>query len=76
MVTFARRAQNQAAAELTTILAGAPAGGAPSLAGGFPNPATFPSELLDELVARLVRDEPAWRSSTRPARASPACAST
>ena len=57
MVTFARRAQNQAAAELTTILAGAPAG-VLSLAGGFPNPATFPSELLDELVARLVRDEP------------------
>ena len=57
MVTFARRAQNQAAAELTTILAGAP-DGVLSLAGGFPNPATFPSELLGELVARLVRDEP------------------
>jgi 2-aminoadipate transaminase len=56
MVTFARRAQNQAAAELTTILAGAPEG-VLSLAGGFPNPATFPSELLDEIVARLVRDE-------------------
>ena len=56
MVTFARRAQNQAAAELTTILAGSPAG-VLSLAGGFPNPATFPSELLDEIVARLVRDD-------------------
>ena len=56
MVTFARRAQNQAAAELTTILAGSPEG-VLSLAGGFPNPATFPSELLDEIVAKLVRDE-------------------
>src|SRR5919106_725657 len=56
MVTFARRAQNQATAELTTILAGSPAG-VLSLAGGFPNPATFPSELLDEIVARLVRDD-------------------
>jgi 2-aminoadipate transaminase len=56
MVTFARRAQNQAAAELTTILAGSPAG-VLSLAGGFPNPATFPAELLDEIVARIVRDD-------------------
>jgi 2-aminoadipate transaminase len=56
MVTFARRAQNQAAAELNTILAGAPEG-VLSLAGGFPNPATFPSELLGEIVARLVRDD-------------------
>ena len=56
MVTFARRAQNQSAAELTTILAGSPEG-VLSLAGGFPDPATFPSELLDEIVAKLVRDE-------------------
>jgi 2-aminoadipate transaminase len=56
VVTFARRAQNQAAAELTTILAGSPEG-VLSLAGGFPNPATFPSELLNEIVARIVRDD-------------------
>jgi 2-aminoadipate transaminase len=56
VVTFARRAQNQND-ELTTILAGAPAG-VLSLAGGFPNPATFPSGLLDELTARVLRDEP------------------
>jgi 2-aminoadipate transaminase len=56
VVTFARRAQNQND-ELTTILAGAPEG-VLSLAGGFPNPATFPSELLDELTARVLRDEP------------------
>jgi 2-aminoadipate transaminase len=57
MVTFARRAQNQAAAELTTILAGVP-DGVLSLGGGFPNPATFPTALLDDIVGRLVRDEP------------------
>ncbi len=56
MVTFARRAQNRSD-ELTTILAGAPEG-VLSLAGGFPNPATFPSGLLDELTARVLRDEP------------------
>jgi 2-aminoadipate transaminase len=56
MVTFARRAQNQSA-ELTAILAGSPEG-VLSLAGGFPNPATFPAELLDEIVAKVVRDEP------------------
>jgi 2-aminoadipate transaminase len=56
MVTFARRAQNQSD-ELTAILAGSPEG-VLSLAGGFPNPATFPAELLDEIVQQVVRDEP------------------
>jgi 2-aminoadipate transaminase len=56
MVTFARRAQNQSD-ELTAILAGSPEG-VLSLAGGFPNPATFPIEVLDEIVAKVVRDEP------------------
>src|SRR5918996_5517670 len=55
MVPFARRAQNQSA-ELTAILAGSPEG-VLSLAGGFPNPATFPTEVLDEIVARIVRDD-------------------
>lgn len=57
MITFARRAQNQSD-ELTAILAGSPPG-VLSLAGGFPNPATFPTEVLDEIVAKVVRDEPA-----------------
>jgi 2-aminoadipate transaminase len=55
-VGFARRTRSASAAELTTILAGSPPG-VLSLAGGFPNPATFPSELLDEVVARLVRED-------------------
>jgi 2-aminoadipate transaminase len=55
-VAFARRTRGLGAAELNTILAGAPPG-ALSLAGGFPNPATFPTEVLDEIVMRLVRDD-------------------
>ena len=54
---FARRAQNRGAAELQTILAGPPPG-ALSMSGGFPNPATFPTDDLDEIVARLLHDEP------------------
>jgi 2-aminoadipate transaminase len=54
---FARRAQNRGAAELATILAGPPPG-ALSMSGGFPNPETFPTSDLDEIVARLLRDEP------------------
>ena len=54
--SFARRTRSAGAAELNTILAGAPPG-VLSLAGGFPNPATFPTEMLDEIVMRLVRDD-------------------
>jgi 2-aminoadipate transaminase len=54
---FARRAQNRGAAELQTILAGPPPG-ALSMSGGFPNPDTFPTEDLDQIVAKLLRDEP------------------
>jgi 2-aminoadipate transaminase len=55
-VAFARRTRGLGAAELNTILAGAPPG-VLSLAGGFPNPATFPTEVLDEIVMRLVRED-------------------
>jgi 2-aminoadipate transaminase len=57
MFEFAQRAQNRGSAELATILAGPPPG-ALSMSGGFPNPATFPTADLDEIVARLLRDEP------------------
>jgi 2-aminoadipate transaminase len=43
--------------ELATILAGAPPG-VLSLAGGFPNPDTFPTAEIAEIVARLMRDDP------------------
>jgi 2-aminoadipate transaminase len=55
---FSQRALNQGDTELATILAGSPPG-VLSLSGGFPNPATFPTEALDEIVARLLRDDPA-----------------
>jgi 2-aminoadipate transaminase len=42
--------------ELATILAGAPPG-VLSLAGGFPNPSTFPTAAIEEIVARLLRDD-------------------
>jgi 2-aminoadipate transaminase len=54
---FSRRALNQGDAELATILAGSPPG-VLSVSGGFPNPATFPTEALDEIVAGLLRDDP------------------
>jgi 2-aminoadipate transaminase len=44
--------------ELATILAGAPPG-VLSLAGGFPNPRTFPTADIAEIVQRLVRDDAA-----------------
>jgi 2-aminoadipate transaminase len=53
---FARRTHARGGAELTTILAGTPPG-VLSMAGGFPNPETFPTDVLDEIAARLLRDD-------------------
>jgi 2-aminoadipate transaminase len=53
---LARRALNRGDAELTAILAGTPPG-VLSLTGGFPNPETFPSGVLEEIAMRLLRDE-------------------
>lgn len=55
---FARRTRLRGGDELTAILAGGPPG-ALSMMGGFPNPATFPSEEVDEIAARLVREDAA-----------------
>ena len=55
-VEFARRAQARASAELTAILAGSPPG-VLSMTGGFPNPKTFPTDVLDDIVRRLLRDD-------------------
>ncbi|HEX8103667.1 MAG TPA: PLP-dependent aminotransferase family protein [Solirubrobacteraceae bacterium] len=54
---FSRQARSGGDAELTAILAGAPPG-VLSLSGGFPHPATFPTAVLDDIVARLLRDDP------------------
>jgi 2-aminoadipate transaminase len=53
---FARRARDRGAAELAAILAGTPPG-VLSMTGGFPNLAAFPADVLEEIVARLVRDD-------------------
>src|SRR5215216_3402546 len=55
---FARRARLRGGDELTAILAGSPPG-VLSMTGGFPNPATFPTDELDEIAARLVREDAA-----------------
>jgi 2-aminoadipate transaminase len=56
--TFARRTRLRGGDELTAILAGSPPG-VLSMTGGFPNPATFPTDELDEIAARLVREDAA-----------------
>src|SRR5918998_1063647 len=58
MPEFARRTRTRGGGELTAILAGNPPG-VLSMTGGFPNPATFPTDELDELAARLVREDAA-----------------
>jgi len=55
---FARRTRLRGGDELTTILAGSPPG-VLSMTGGFPNPATFPTDEVDEIAARLLRDDAA-----------------
>jgi 2-aminoadipate transaminase len=55
---FARRTRLRGGAELSAILAGSPPG-VLSMTGGFPNPATFPTDEVDELAARLVRQDAA-----------------
>src|SRR4051794_9171515 len=51
------RARAGADPELAIILAGPPPGTL-GMTGGFPNAATFPTEELAEIAARVVRDEP------------------
>src|SRR5215212_4364185 len=55
---FARRTRLRGGDELTTILSGSPPG-VLSMTGGFPNAATFPTGELDEIAARLVREDAA-----------------
>jgi 2-aminoadipate transaminase len=55
---FARRTRLPGGNELATILAGSPPG-VLSMTGGFPNPATFPSDELDEIAGRLLREDAA-----------------
>jgi 2-aminoadipate transaminase len=56
--TFARRTRVSGGSELATILAGSPPG-VLSMTGGFPNPATFPTDELDDIAGRLLREDAA-----------------
>jgi 2-aminoadipate transaminase len=53
---FARRTHLAGGSELAAILAGSPPG-VLSMTGGFPNAATFPTDELDDLAGRLVRED-------------------
>jgi 2-aminoadipate transaminase len=68
--SLARRTRLRGGQELTTILAGSPPG-VLSMTGGFPNPATFPTDELDELAARLVREDAAVALQYTPAEGIP-----
>jgi 2-aminoadipate transaminase len=63
---LARRTRLRGGDELATILAGSPPG-VLSMTGGFPNPATFPTDEVDEIAARLLRDDAAVALQYTPA---------
>src|SRR5688500_132954 len=54
---FSHRAGKRGGEELAAILAGVP-DGVLALTGGFPNPATFATDVLGDIAARVLRDEP------------------
>ena len=54
---FARRQSARGGEELAAILAGVP-DGVLALTGGFPNPSTFATDVLGDIAARVLRDEP------------------
>ena len=55
---LARGGEDGGSSELTAILAGSPPG-VLSLAGGFPNARTFATGVIDEIAARVVREDAA-----------------
>jgi 2-aminoadipate transaminase len=56
---LARRARALGGGEITAILALAGATDVITFSGGFPDPATFPSELLAGISAHLIAEDPA-----------------
>ena len=54
---FSHRAGARGGEELAAILAGVPEG-VLALTGGFPNPATFATDVLGDIAAQVLRDEP------------------
>jgi len=55
---LARRARNLGAGEITAILSLAGASDVITFAGGFPDPATFPTGVLRDIAARLITEDP------------------
>src|ERR1700729_1840795 len=54
----ARRTQALGGGEITAILALAGASDVITFSGGFPDPATFPTDLLSEVAARVITGDP------------------
>jgi hypothetical protein len=62
--SFARRTRTLGGGEITAILALAGATDVITFSGGFPDPATFPRDVLGEIAGRLVaQTEESWRSA-------------
>ena len=57
--SFARRTQTLGGGEITAILALAGASDVITFSGGFPDPQTFPSDVLGEIAQRLVAEDAA-----------------
>jgi 2-aminoadipate transaminase len=55
--SFARRTQTLGGGEITAILALAGATDVITFSGGFPDPATFPKDVLGEIAARLIAQD-------------------
>lgn len=55
---LAARIKSLAGGEITAILALAGASDVITFSGGFPDPATFPTDVLSRIAARLIADEP------------------
>ena len=68
---FARRDARRAAARSSPRSSPAPPPGVLSMTGGFPNPTTFPTDVLDEIVARLLRDDARRRAPVHAERGHP-----
>ena len=57
--SFARRTQTLGGGEITAILALAGASDVITFSGGFPDPQTFPSDVIGEIAQRLVAEDAA-----------------
>ncbi len=55
---LARRTKALGGGEITAILALAGASDVITFSGGFPDPATFPTNVLSEIAARLITEDP------------------